>query len=46
MGISGIKVDSFGGDGQSMMKYYIDILKDAADYNLAVNFHGSTFPLG
>ncbi|HRS52247.1 MAG TPA: glycoside hydrolase family 97 catalytic domain-containing protein [Candidatus Marinimicrobia bacterium] len=44
MGISGIKVDFFGGDGQSMMKYYIDILKDAADYNLAVNFHGSTSP--
>jgi len=35
-----------GGDGQSMMKYYIDILKDAAKYNLAVNFHGSTFPRG
>ncbi|MFC1569322.1 glycoside hydrolase family 97 catalytic domain-containing protein [bacterium] len=46
MGISGIKVDFFGGDGQSMMKYYIDILKDAAEYNLAVNFHGCTFPRG
>ncbi|MFO7447382.1 MAG: glycoside hydrolase family 97 catalytic domain-containing protein [Ignavibacteriaceae bacterium] len=46
MGISGIKVDFFGGDGQSMMKYYIDILKDAAQYNIAVNFHGSTFPRG
>jgi hypothetical protein len=44
MGISGIKVDFFGGDGQSMMKYYIDILNDAARYNLAVNFHGATFP--
>ncbi len=44
MGIGGIKVDFFGGDGQSMMRYYIDILKDAADYNLAVNFHGCTFP--
>ena len=44
MGIGGIKVDFFGGDGQSMMKYYIDILKDAAQYNLAVNFHGATFP--
>ena len=44
MGIGGIKVDFFGGDGQSMMKYYIDILKDAAKYNLAVNFHGCTFP--
>jgi alpha-glucosidase len=29
-----------------MMKYYIDILKDAAKYNLAVNFHGATFPRG
>ena len=46
MGIGGIKVDFFGGDGQSMMKYYIDILKDAAKYNLAVNFHGCTFPRG
>jgi alpha-glucosidase len=46
MGVGGIKVDFFGGDGQSMMKYYINILKDAAKYNLAVNFHGSTFPRG
>lgn len=46
MGIGGIKVDFFGGDGQSMMKYYIEILKDAAKYNLAVNFHGCTFPRG
>ena len=46
MGIAGIKVDFFGGDGQSMMKYYIDILKDAAKYNLAVNFHGCTYPRG
>jgi hypothetical protein len=46
MGIGGIKVDFFGGDGQSMMKYYINILNDAAAYNLAVNFHGSTFPRG
>jgi alpha-glucosidase len=46
MGISGVKVDFFGGDGQSMMKYHIDILKDAAKYNLAVNFHGCTFPRG
>ncbi|MFZ1291008.1 MAG: glycoside hydrolase family 97 catalytic domain-containing protein [Melioribacteraceae bacterium] len=46
MGIGGIKVDFFGGDGQSMMKYYIDILKDAADYKIAVNFHGCTLPRG
>jgi alpha-glucosidase len=46
MGIGGIKVDFFGGDGQSMMKYHIDILTEAAKYNLAVNFHGCTFPRG
>lgn len=46
MGIAGIKVDFFPGDGQSAMKYYIDILKDAAAYGIAVNFHGSTYPRG
>ena len=44
MGVSGVKVDFFGGDGQSMIRYYIDILKDAAQDSLAVNFHGATFP--
>lgn len=46
MGIRGIKVDFFGGDGQSVMKYYIDILHDAAKYHLLVNFHGATLPRG
>lgn len=46
MGIKGIKVDFFPGDGQSVMKYQQDILKDAAKYELMVNFHGSTFPRG
>ena len=46
MGIKGIKVDFFGGDGQSMMSYYQDILEDAAQFELMVNCHGSTFPRG
>ena len=46
MGIKGIKSDFFGGDGQSMMKYYNDILQDALKYNLLVNFHGTTYPRG
>ncbi len=46
IGIAGIKVDFFAGDGQSVMKYYIDILKDAAAFKIAVNFHGSTYPRG
>lgn len=46
MGIKGVKIDFFGGDGQSMIKYYIDILNDAAQAKLLVNFHGATLPRG
>lgn len=46
MGIKGIKVDFFGGDGQSMMNYYQDILTDAAANQILVNFHGATLPRG
>ncbi|WP_374164840.1 glycoside hydrolase family 97 catalytic domain-containing protein [Arcticibacter sp. MXS-1] len=46
MGIKGIKVDFFGGDGQSMIQYYHEILKDAASYHLMVNCHGATLPRG
>ncbi|RYY71772.1 MAG: glycoside hydrolase family 97 protein [Chitinophagaceae bacterium] len=46
MGIKGIKVDFFAGDGQSMISYYRDILEDAATYKLLVNFHGATLPRG
>jgi len=46
LGVAGIKVDFFAGDQQDMMKYYIDILEDAARYHLLVNFHGATLPRG
>lgn len=46
LGIKGIKVDFFGGDGQSMINYYLDILEDAANYEILVNFHGATLPRG
>jgi len=46
LGIKGIKVDFFGGDGQSVMSYYQDILEDAAEFELMVNFHGATLPRG
>lgn len=46
MGIKGVKVDFFGGDGQSFLAYYIEILKDAAEAGLLVNFHGATLPRG
>ena len=46
MGIAGIKVDFFGGDGQSMIAYYHAMLKDAAAHELMINFHGATLPRG
>ena len=46
LGIRGIKVDFFGGDGQSMMDYYQDLLADAHEFHLMVNCHGSTLPRG
>ncbi|RZJ68665.1 MAG: glycoside hydrolase family 97 protein [Flavobacterium sp.] len=46
MGIAGTKIDFFGGDGQSFMQYYIDILEAAAKHQIMVNFHGATLPRG
>jgi alpha-glucosidase len=46
MGIKGVKIDFFSGDGQSMINYYQDILEDAAANKLLVNFHGATLPRG
>lgn len=46
IGVKGVKIDFFGGDGQSFMQYYLDILNDAAAHHLSVNFHGATLPRG
>ena len=46
MGVAGLKIDFFGGDGQSMIGYYHDILGDAAPYGFLLNFHGATLPRG
>ncbi|HEX7028035.1 MAG TPA: glycoside hydrolase family 97 catalytic domain-containing protein [Gammaproteobacteria bacterium] len=46
IGVYGIKVDFFAGDQQDMMKFYLDLLQDAADHRLMVNFHGATIPRG
>ncbi|AWL04177.1 glycoside hydrolase family 97 catalytic domain-containing protein [Massilia oculi] len=46
MGVKGVKVDFFAGDGKSMIAYYVDMLQDAADAGLLVNFHGATLPRG
>lgn len=46
IGVKGVKIDFFAGDGQSMIAYYHDILKDAATVGLLINFHGATLPRG
>ena len=46
MGVKGVKIDFFAGDGVSMIAYYVAILRDAAQAGLLVNFHGATLPRG
>ncbi len=46
IGVVGIKADFFGGDKQAGIKLYEDILRDANDFGIAVNFHGATLPRG
>jgi hypothetical protein len=46
IGVKGLKIDFFGGDKQTTMQLYHDILTDAATYGLAINFHGATLPRG
>ena len=46
MGVAGIKIDFINGDGQSMINYQNEIIKEAAEYELTVNFHGCTYPRG
>lgn len=46
VGVKGMKVDFFGGDKQTTMQFYEDILTDANTYGLVLNFHGATLPRG
>ncbi len=46
LGVKGIKVDFFDTDKQRIVSLYPQILKDAADYHLLVDFHGATLPRG
>ncbi|OIP82434.1 MAG: hypothetical protein AUK44_07750, partial [Porphyromonadaceae bacterium CG2_30_38_12] len=46
LGVKGVKIDFFLSDKQHIIKQYVDILKDAADYKLMANFHGCTLPRG
>ncbi len=46
LGVKGVKVDFFQSDKPDIMRLYLDILRDAADFHLMVNFHGATVPRG
>lgn len=45
-GVKGVKVDFFQSDKPDIIKLYFDILKDAADNQIMMNFHGCTMPRG
>lgn len=46
MGFVGVKVDFFESEKQDMIKYYLDILEDAAQFEMMVYFHGCLVPRG
>lgn len=46
LGVKGIKVDFFDTDKQNVIKLYDEILSDAANHQIMVNFHGATLPRG
>ncbi|MCA0364448.1 MAG: glycoside hydrolase family 97 protein [Bacteroidetes bacterium] len=46
LGVAGVKVDFFESEKQDMIKYYLDILEDAAQFEMLVYFHGCLVPRG
>ncbi len=45
-GVRGVKVDFWHSDKQDRIRQYRDILRDAAEFHLMVDFHGCTIPRG
>jgi hypothetical protein len=46
MGFAGVKIDFFLSEKQDMINYYLDILDDAAQFEMMVYFHGCLVPRG
>jgi len=46
LGVVGVKIDFFESEKQDMIKYYLDILDDAAKFEIMVYFHGCLVPRG
>ena len=45
-GVVGVKVDFLDHEAKEVIDLYQDILRDAAEYRLMINFHGSNKPAG
>jgi len=45
-GVKGVKIDFWQSDKQNIIQQYIDVLRDAAEFHILVNFHGCTLPRG
>lgn len=45
-GVKGVKIDFWHSDKQNLIALYHDVMKDAADNQIMVNFHGCTIPRG
>jgi alpha-glucosidase len=46
MGIAGVKVDFLDHEAKEVIDLYQDILRDAAEHQLMINFHGANKPAG
>jgi alpha-glucosidase len=46
LGVAGVKIDFFESEKQNMIQYYIDILEDAAQFEIMVYYHGCLVPRG
>lgn len=46
LGVAGVKIDFFLSEKQEIIKYYLDILDDAAQFEIMVYFHGCIVPRG
>ena len=46
MGIAGVKVDFLDHEAREVIDLYQDILRDAAQHQLMINFHGANKPAG
>ena len=46
LGVAGLKIDFFDQESQTVTRYYEETLRDAAEFGLVINFHGSNKPTG